>query len=892
VGKRFSFLLVLLLVAGLATMVYFLIQGRKDLLSDPYKAVPSDACFIIETVDLQSFINSVTSGSGIMGEMGKIKDLDRFNSKVKILADQVNNTGYQKIMNSNSAVISFHISPEGKVQPLLSIAVLSNARVNNLKEILRSSGIKTLEDLTMGGIRLIGIPYSIDNNRDTVYISLNSGLLVCSTSSGLMKASISHMAGANDIRRLPGFSKVMQASGKNEDKIFIIFSNLIPLLKKGLTEDYFSTRNVAKLTEYAVADIYFNQNGLVLSGYTESTDSTQILYKYKSGTASAFETYKILPSTTMLFESVIPLAGKSSIVPPQPLRTATVELAQKLKEYMGDEITRAYIDLKDGSGNTGSVIIYELTNRVYAEKIFLDYFGQKENKGTISYFNPDDQINIPVYQTVFKGLVSLLAPGFSIDFDDSYFTFYDNYLITGNSDIALSKVLYDNLLKKTLANDLIYREFESTLPSVSGYFFYCVPSQIIEYLSSFLSEDVISFMKSGKSSISKIQAAGYQFTPSNNMIYNSFSVLFKEEPREESTTEWETLLDSIAAIKPFFFTNHTTGAKEIFIQDLKNNAYLINAAGRILWKVPLRERITGSVFMIDYYRNGKYQLLFSGENYLHLLDRNGNYVERYPVKLRSPATNSVALFDYDNNNNYRLLIAGQDKMIYTYDKSGNIVKGWKPFRTNGTVSSEISWFRVSGKDYIVIADETSLYFLDRQGNPRLTLKEPVTKAAGSSLRLTPGSTPSVVCSAPDGTIQHIYFDGSVRKFNKKAFSVDHSFDFFDVNGDGFGEYIFIDKGMLYLYDHNRSELFSRKFGSSKLGGPINFIFSSADRKIGVIDIEKKQIYLIDDKGNIMKGFPLRGASMFSIGRLNEKNEWHLIVGGTDKFMYNYRLDTQ
>lgn len=891
-GKRFSFLLVLLLVAGLATMVYFLIQGRKDLLSDPYKAVPSDACFIIETVDLQSFINSVTSGSGIMGEMGKIKDLDRFNSKVKILADQVNNTGYQKIMNSNSAVISFHISPEGKVQPLLSIAVLSNARVNNLKEILRSSGIKTLEDLTMGGIRLIGIPYSIDNNRDTVYISLNSGLLVCSTSSGLMKASISHMAGANDIRRLPGFSKVMQASGKNEDKIFIIFSNLIPLLKKGLTEDYFSTRNVAKLTEYAVADIYFNQNGLVLSGYTESTDSTQILYKYKSGTASAFETYKILPSTTMLFESVIPLAGKSSIVPSQPLRTATVELAQKLREYMGDEITRAYIDLKDGSGNTGSVIIYELTNRVYAEKIFLDYFGQKENKGTISYFNPDDQINIPVYQTVFKGLVSLLAPGFSIDFDDSYFTFYDNYLITGNSDIALSKVLYDNLLKKTLANDLIYREFESTLPSVSGYFFYCVPSQIIEYLSSFLSEDVISFMKSGKSSISKIQAAGYQFTPSNNMIYNSFSVLFKEEPREESTTEWETLLDSIAAIKPFFFTNHTTGAKEIFIQDLKNNAYLINAAGRILWKVPLRERITGSVFMIDYYRNGKYQLLFSGENYLHLLDRNGNYVERYPVKLRSPATNSVALFDYDNNNNYRLLIAGQDKMIYTYDKSGNIVKGWKPFRTNGTVSSEISWFRVSGKDYIVIADETSLYFLDRQGNPRLTLKEPVTKAAGSSLRLTPGSTPSVVCSAPDGTVQHIYFDGSVRKFNKKAFSVDHSFDFFDVNGDGFGEYIFIDKGMLYLYDHNRSELFSRKFGSSKLGGPINFIFSSADRKIGVIDIEKKQIYLIDDKGNIMKGFPLRGASMFSIGRLNEKNEWHLIVGGTDKFMYNYRLDTQ
>src|SRR5690606_30041639 len=113
--------------------------------------------------------------------------------------------------------------------------------------------------------------------------------------------------------------------------------------------------------------------------------------------------------------------------------------------------------------------------------------------------------------------------------------------------------------------------------------------------------------------------------------------------REESKTQWETLLDTTAGIKPFFFTNHITGAKEIFIQDLKNNAYLINSAGRVLWKVPVRERIAGNVFMIDYFRNGKLQLLFAGENYIHLLDRNGNYVERYPVELRSPAANGLAV---------------------------------------------------------------------------------------------------------------------------------------------------------------------------------------------------------------------------------------------------------
>ena len=309
-------------------------------------------------------------------------------------------------------------------------------------------------------------------------------------------------------------------------------------------------------------------------------------------------------------------------------------------------------------------------------------------------------------------------------------------------------------------------------------------------MSEFLSDKINKAIISNKNSINKIQAAGYQFAPSNGMIYNSLSVRFKDEAREESKTEWETLLDTTASIKPFFFTNHITGAKEIFIQDMKNNVYLINSAGRVLWKVSLNERINGTIYMIDFFRNGKYQLLFAGKNNLHLLDRNGNYVERYPVRLRSPAANSLALFDYDLNKDYRLLIAGEDKLIYSYDKNGSIVKGWKPFKTAGVVKSEISYFRVSGKDYLVASDESSLYFLDRRGNIRLNLKEPVTRSTASALRLIPGSEPSIVCSSPDGTIQYIYFNGSVNKFNLKKFSGNHSFDLLDIDGDGFWEYVF------------------------------------------------------------------------------------------------------
>ena len=879
-----------ILIIGLAILGYYLQQGRKGLLTDPYKAISPDACLIIETVDLQNFINSLTTGKGLFGEIGKVKELERFTYKLKYLTDQINKPGYKRLLNDRKAIISFIPSSDGNLKTLLSVNVPGEIRLRHIKEILRSSGITKVIENKSAGNSMLKIPYEENNVNDTLCISLVSGLMICCSSEELINKAKVNMMSGTDVRSRPGFTRVLTASGRNEDKIFVVFANLPKLVnkfflpgKKDLAE------NVSRLAGTAGGDIYISENGVVLSGYTESPDPTEFLYKYKFLQPRELHTYRILPSAVVFFETQVLPVESMRIESKDSVSPESITLAGKLKEFTGDEITRACIEPKGRTEPDNTLIIIELKDRVRAEQILLENLGTRSD---ISYFQPDDQIKMPVYRIPFRGLISVLIPGFVQEFSETYIAFYDNFMIAGSSFATVSRLLYDNLLNKTLANDITYHDFEGTLPSRAGYFFYCVPSRFINWLEGYLNIDIINALRSNKSLINKIQSAGYQFASSNGMIYNSLSIRYKEEAREESTTEWETLLDTVAGIKPFFFTNHTTGAKEIFIQDLNNNTYLINSAGRVLWKVPLNERITGNIYMIDYFHNGKYQLLFSGKNYIHILDRNGNYVGRYPVKLRSAATSQLTMFDYDNNMNYRLFIAGEDKMIYSYDKTGSVVKGWKPFRTNGRVTADICYFKVSGKDYLVASDENSVYFLDRTGNKRVSLKEAVTRAKGSAMRLIPGSEPSIVCSSPDGTVQQIYTDGTVRKFSLKIFSVDHSFDFFDIDGDGFGEYIFIDKGILYLYNHNRSELFSRDFGSGDLGGPINFIFSASDRKIGVFDVNKKQIYMIDKDGKTVDGFPLRGASMFSIGKLSDKNGWHLIVGGTDRFLYNYKIETE
>ncbi len=886
-GKRTAVILLVILLAGLTLIGYFFHQGRKSLLTDPYKAIAPDACFIIETADIQSLFNALTTGKGIFSEIGKIDEFRNFDTKLKYVADQLNKPGFKKLIQEGKTLISFHPSKRKLPAPFVSMTIPADAGFRQVRETLASFGIRNIEEEKEGGKRILKLPYVVADSRDTAFLSISSGLLVCSTSRKLVINALAQSQTVTDIRNAPGFSRVMLATGKKEDKFFMVFGNLMNVIKPLFAPGHqLLAEKIMKLGSSAGGDLFINDEGFTISGYIESSDPEDLLFRYKNILPRELKNYRILPSGTALFESMIMPVEKTG---PANMNSGSRLLADKLRPYLGEEITRAYIDIRTMPVNENSIVVIELKNPVQCEQIIREHAeGGKE----IRHFQPDDQLKIPIYSTGKTGLVSQLVPGLAPSFSDSYFTFYDNYMVTGSSEITLSRFLYDNILNKTLANDVFYREFENLLPSRSGYLFYCNPSRITDYLAEYLSSGFAEGIRRNRIAFNKLQSVGFQLASINEMIYNNLSVRYKDQIMEESTTEWETLLDTTASIKPFFFKNHITGAREIFIQDMNNNAYLINAAGRVLWKVMVNERIMSTVYMIDYYRNGKLQLLFSGRNNIHILDRNGNYVERYPVKLRSPATNSLALFDYDNNNTYRLVIAGEDKMIYSYDKSGNTVKGWKPFRTAGQVTSEAGFYRVSGKDFIVVADEASLYFLDRSGNVRLRLKDAVTKAKGSALRLSPGSKPSLVCSSPQGEVQYVYFDGEVRKFSLRPFAFDHSFDFFDIDGDGFGEYIFIEKGKLYLYDHDRTEIFSKDFSSERLGGPINFIFSATDRKIGVFDADRKLIYLIDKRGEIMKGFPLRGASMFSINKLSSENDWNLIVGGTDRFLYNYKLETE
>ncbi|MCK4631464.1 MAG: hypothetical protein KAT40_08465, partial [Bacteroidales bacterium] len=150
--------------------------------------------------------------------------------------------------------------------------------------------------------------------------------------------------------------------------------------------------------------------------------------------------------------------------------------------------------------------------------------------------------------------------------------------------------------------------------------------------------------------------------------------------------------------------------------------------------------------------------------------------------------------------------------------------------------------------------------------------------------------PRMVTTDKSGTVCFIYFNGKIEKKKIKDFSPEHFFNYMDINGDGFFEYIYIDNKKLEVYNYSKSLLFSYSFNDIIEYRPIVYTFSSTNKKIGVVSERTNEIYLFNNDGKLYKGFPVSGNTLYSIGRFKRNDrKYNLIVGSKDNFLYNYSV---
>ncbi len=316
------------------------------------------------------------------------------------------------------------------------------------------------------------------------------------------------------------------------------------------------------------------------------------------------------------------------------------------------------------------------------------------------------------------GLIELLLPIISLQYDELYYSQSGNVLLLGSDIRILKKILSDIEEENVWAKSLDKNRFLESTFLESNISFYVDPAPYLKLRLSLLSDEWRPFFLRKDAYVSSLSLSALQFSHLNNNFYTNVHLGFEDLKRKNEVDQVKEVIVNVnaAPIYNFFpIRNHNDKSHEVLVQDSSGTIYLLSASGKILWDKKLNGLIRGEPEQIDYFSNGKLQMLIATDKQIHVIDRLGNYVNPYPVEglLNTMFIKSV---DYDHSRNYRFITADKTGVLNMINKEGQLLDGWKSLSTDGELLTAPRHYRIAAKDYIAVVQSSGKFILfNRKG---------------------------------------------------------------------------------------------------------------------------------------------------------------------------------
>lgn len=914
--NKTTILLTLGILIAIAVGLQFVNDKEREA-PDMIRAVPKDAAIVVESENLITLLRKFNRQNQFKLEFSDFELWEDFFVESENLDSIIRiNKGLKSIFEGNHVVVSGHISADSRLEFLFvipfneekqhqivknAIASLDSGRVNLRKRMYEKQTIYDISSTTQDPEK-IGFSYSIVGD-----------LLVCSRSKILTEDAVRTLNSGHSISMDKGFVSMAKTAGKNADlNLYINYSNLPFTLKNILTEQQPSFYNFFKeFASWSEFDLTYKNDAFLMSGFTHTDDSLpQLLSVFKEQSAVHNDFLSALPGNTAAFiaynlSDVEAWSKKHDKFLERTSRDYRIDqrlseidkkfdtdIKQLFFENIENAIVSAWIN-KDAAGEEvlPIAIIGIKDAELMKEKL-------KEIRSKDSTSQTIERVPIEKYKATYFSYSKVLY----YIFGDIFSGFNANYYIIHNSNLVFAEdvnalQLYVRKVKSgsRLLDSREYIDYSKSLSTESNLFVYLNPSASKSLASKRLNYQYKTQYQKSFEKFSKIQAISIQFGVARDKVFTNLYANFNPLFRKKNKNVWELQLDTTFSMKPELVFNHYTNNKEVIFQDDANELILVSEKGTKLWNKKIEGKILGQIHQIDKYKNNKLQYIFNTQRKLYLVDRNGKDVDGFPITFKSPSTNGIAVFDYDNDKDYRILVACANKSIYLLNADGGKVEGWQFKKTKGIVKQPAQHFLSKGKDYIVFADETNTYIVNRRGDTRVEPKSEFNKSRNTLFYFEEGESDKddrFVTTSTNGDVYFIFTDGVVKKMSFGQFSSSHQFIYDDIDGNGKKQFVFADKNILTVYNRDKSVRFERKFENILKNSLNLYLFDKKSRFLGVSPANVNKIYLVAPDGENVKGFPMHGDGAFSISKIDRKdstNTLNLITGDSESFLFNYRI---
>lgn len=671
----------------------------------------------------------------------------------------------------------------------------------------------------------------------TFYSTFFDGVFMASSSQAIIDAAYNKTTIDSQLEKI--FNTTT-----NDKTASIIIKSDTPFIKSIFIDDRLPLNT---FTKYIAVDVDINQNQLLFNGITQSLDSLHVINIFKNTIPQENQVQHITPQTSDGFMSF------------------TFNDFDNLKTNLGTSIEKDSIaqltPLFDNIMEVG--VIFEANNRAVVLNS-LDIIATKEallgELNSLETFRETEIFNFSQPDLFSKTFTPLIS------FDNATkYCVLDNFFVFADDLELLHNIITSYHNKTTVSEQSSFLDIKERLNNASSLMFVGNASILRNVLEH-------NFAKSLPSTLSNYNASGLQFIFDNNFAHiNGIIKQTKVKASENAVSEEINItLDTDLLNDPQFVTNHITKEKEIVVQDINNNLYLISNAGKVLWKKQIEGPVLGTIEQIDIYKNGRLQLVFATPHRVYVLDRNGKDVAPFPAKFNDNITQPLAVFDYDKNKNYRLFVT-QGKNILVYDVNAKLVSGFTFKSASDNIIQQPQHFRINNKDYITLKTRNKLYILDRTGRSRITPKTSVTFSAEPIFLYND----AFVTTTSTGDLISIDLNGGTSS-SKLNLSENH--------------HIFASSKTLVTQSDNKLTIKDKTIELDFGTYTAPKLYYIKDKiYVSTTDTQAHKVYLYDSQAAIISNFPVYGNSLMALDVIDKNGNLGFVVKGESNSIILYKI---
>ena len=787
--KTIFFWIVVVIGLGLAVWAYFHLKQTKKPALNAIDVLPDSALCVISSNNFEELANKISNQNLIWQELIGIPEFKQINKHLTVFDSVISeNQNLKDFFNKRSLFMAVYGQKNNS-----AIAIVFNLN----DEAQQEDFLKTISETFKGKTSQAG-DFEFIIEKTNYYLRASRGVVAITSEKQILENSF------NEKR------KKQHAATE-----FISLKKLMD--KENVCNAYFNFDRVAAsnskietkeliFSGQAICDVEFNPDEITFNGFN-NPDSTSVLNTLAGQPPQACDFLSILPFNTISYKAIgisdYPLWRKQLNIPQEQTTnywksindSAMFNVERQLKENIGTKLLEVEIKY----------------NSVISKALVCEVRDTAEVNEVLKYISDSVFVfqNVKTGRLKNKGLTKVLC-GNIFNVSSVYAFVFGNYLVLSETK-ELNEYYINSVVNNAMAtqNEAFMAYAKDNLNANFNYQYYSVPNKNLPTI-----KNGFGFIKDEQlRTFDKLSDLSITFSNYKSVLQFRTNLKYQQNSNnKEIPGLWTFEADTVINSKTWTFINHKSNENELLVQDAKNNLYLVNATGNSLWKKEINEVIASDIYTVDAFRNNKFQILFNTANYLHLIDRNGNYVEGFPVKLPARATNALAVFDYENTKEYRLLIACADKFIYNYNSNGTKNEKFAPIRTTNEVSMSVQYVKVGASDYLIACDAGGkIYVYSRRGAGRIDFSNNVLEQcngyfvdAGNNVQ----NSKIIYLDDKNSLLESISLADKKTAVKLSEEFEEASISFEKIDDDKKTDIMILEKSKLKCYDFSGNELFA------------------------------------------------------------------------------------